>query len=190
MVGRWPGGAPLALSPDRDDPALAEVNDFGYFHEDPVGTGCPVGAHVRRTNPRDSLDPRPGTEKSLAINRRHRLLRRGREYGQALSPEAALTESLAPDEERGLHFICLNANIARQFEFVQNTWLNNPKFAGLYDDSDPLIGQSAPYGGTFTMPSATGARSRVNGMPRFITVKGGAYFFLPGLEALRRLASL
>ena len=86
MVGRWPGGAPLALSPDRDDPALAEANDFGYFHEDPVGTGCPVGAHVRRTNPRDSLDPRPGTEKSLAINRRHRLLRRGREYGQAAEP--------------------------------------------------------------------------------------------------------
>ena len=84
----------------------------------------------------------------------------------------------------------MNADIRRQFEFVQNTWLNNPKFASLYDDSDPLIGQSAPYGGTFTMPSATGSRSRVNGMPRFITVKGGAYFFLPGLEALRRLASL
>ncbi|HEY7149339.1 MAG TPA: hypothetical protein VH420_07820 [Gaiellaceae bacterium] len=188
MVGRWPGGAPLALSPDRDDPALAEANDFGYFHEDPVGTGCPVGAHVRRTNPRDSLDPGPGTDKSLAINRRHRLLRRGREYGQALSQEAALTESLAPGEERGLHFICLNGNIARQFEFVQNTWLNNPKFAGLYDDSDPLVGQSEPYGGTFTMPSPT-VRTRVTGMPRFITVKGGAYFFLPGLRALRRLAS-
>jgi Dyp-type peroxidase family len=188
MVGRWPGGAPLTLSPDRDDPALAEANDFGYFHEDPVGTGCPVGAHVRRTNPRDSLDPGPGTDKSLAINRRHRLLRRGREYGQALSPEAALTESLAADEQRGLHFICLNGNIARQFEFVQNTWLNNPKFAGLYDDSDPLVGQSEPYGGTFTMPSAT-VRRRVTGMPRFIKVRGGAYFFLPGLTALRRLAS-
>jgi len=189
MVGRWPGGAPLALSPERDDPSLAEANDFGYFHEDPVGTGCPVGAHVRRTNPRDSLDPSPGTDKSLAINRRHRLLRRGREYGQALSPDAALTESLAPDEERGLHFICLNANIARQFEFVQATWLNSPKFAALYDDSDPLVGQSEPFGGTFTMPSAS-VRHRVTGMPRFIKVRGGAYFFLPGLTALRRLAGL
>ena len=188
MVGRWPGGAPLALSPGRDDPALAEATAFGYFHEDPVGTGCPIGAHVRRTNPRDSLDPSPGTDKSLAINRRHRILRRGREYGQALSPEAALTESPAPSEERGLHFICLNANIGRQFEFVQNTWLNNPKFAGLYDDSDPLVGQSKPYGGTFTMPTQT-VRRRVTGMPRFITVKGGAYFFLPGLSALRRLAA-
>jgi Dyp-type peroxidase family len=188
MVGRWPGGAPLALSPDRDDPALAEANEFGYFHEDPVGTGCPIGAHIRRTNPRDSLDPSPGTDRSLAINRRHRILRRGREYGQALSPEAALAESLTPNDERGLHFICLNANIGRQFEFVQNTWLNNPKFAGLYDDSDPLVGQSKPYGGTFTMPSPT-VRTRVKDMPRFITVKGGAYFFLPGLNALRRLAT-
>ena len=188
MVGRWPGGAALALAPDRDDPALSEANEFGYFHEDPLGVRCPVGAHIRRTNPRDSLDPGPGTEKSLAINRRHRLLRRGREYGQALSADAALTESLAPDEARGLHFICLNGNIARQFEFVQNTWLNNPKFAGLYDDSDPLVGQSAPYGGTFTMPSES-VRARINGMPRFVRVRGGAYFFLPGLNALRHLAS-
>ena len=188
MVGRWPGGAPLALSPERDDPALAEANDFAYFHEDRVGTGCPVGAHVRRANPRDSLDPGPGTDKSLAINRRHRILRRGREYGQALSPDAALAATLAPNEERGLHFICLNANIARQFEFIQDTWLNNPKFAGLYDDSDPLVGPSEPYGGTFTMPSET-VRTRVTGVPRFIRVKGGAYFFLPGLQALRRLAA-
>jgi len=188
MVGRWKSGAPLALSPDRDDPNLAERNDFGYFHEDPDGARCPIGAHIRRTNPRDSLDPGPGTDKSLAINRRHRILRRGREYGPGLTAEQALTESLASEEARGLHFICVNANIARQFEFVQDTWLNNPKFAGLYDDSDPLVGQSEPYGGTFTIPSQT-VRARVNGMPRFVRVRGGAYFFLPGLSALRRLAS-
>ena len=189
MVGRWPGGAPLALSPDRDDPELAEQNDFGYFHEDRDGARCPIGAHVRRTNPRDSLDPQPGSDKSLAINRRHRLLRRGREYGRALTSEQALTEPLtAHEEERGLHFICLNANIARQFEFVQGTWLNNPKFAALYDDSDPLVGQSDPYGGTFTV-QAKGVRTRIGGVPRFVSVKGGAYFFLPGLRALRSLAS-
>ncbi len=187
MVGRWPGGAPLALSPAVDDPALAEANDFGYFDEDREGARCPIGAHVRRTNPRDSLDPRPGSDKSLAINRRHRLLRRGREYGQALPAEKALIGG-GDEEERGLHFICLNANITRQFEFVQSTWLNNPKFAGLYDDSDPLVGQSKPFGGTFTVQSES-LRTRVSGVPRFISVKGGAYFFLPGLKALRRLAS-
>jgi Dyp-type peroxidase family len=189
MVGRWPGGAPLALSPDADDPALAEANDFGYFHEDRDGARCPIGAHVRRTNPRDSLDPRPGTDRSLAINRRHRLLRRGREYGQLLPADRAVAGDGGDEEERGLHFICLNANIQRQFEFVQTTWLNNPKFAGLYDDADPIVGQSAPYGGTFTAQSER-LRSRLTGLPRFISVKGGAYFFLPGVSSLRRLAGL
>ena len=77
MVGRWPGGASLTLSPESDDPALAEENDFGYHEADADGARCPIGSHVRRTNPRDSLDPRPGTDRSWAINKRHRLLRRG-----------------------------------------------------------------------------------------------------------------
>jgi Dyp-type peroxidase family len=188
MVGRWPGGASLTLSPDRDDPALAEENDFGYHEGDAEGARCPIGSHVRRTNPRDSLDPRPGTDRSWAINKRHRILRRGREYGQLLTPAEALRATPQEEErERGLHFICLNANIARQFEFVQHTWANNPKFAGLYDDADPLMGPSKPFGGTFTV-EATGLRSRWTEVPRFISVKGGAYFFLPGLRALQTLA--
>jgi len=188
MVGRWPGGAPLALAPDGDDPALAEANDFAYFHEDPHGTRCPIGAHIRRANPRDSLDPRPGTANSWAINRRHRILRRGREYGDELPTERALSGEAA-QHERGLHFICLNGNIARQFEFVNDTWLNSPKFAGLYDDADPLVAPSQPYGGTFTVQSET-VRERVTGVPRFVSVKGGAYFFLPGIAATRYLAGL
>ena len=190
MVGRWPGGAPLALAPDGDDPGLGEANDFAYFEHDRHGARCPVGSHIRRANPRDSLDPKPGTSKSWAINRRHRILRRGREYGQEklLKPDEALSRDAASGE-RGLHFICLNGNIARQFEFVNNTWLNSPKFAGLYDDSDPLTGPSKPYGGTFTIPS-DGLRERVTGMPRFVSVRGGAYFFLPGLSAVRALAAL
>ena len=188
MVGRWPGGAPLALSPERDDPDLAEENDFGYHATDRDGARCPIGSHVRRANPRDSLDPRPGTDRSLAINRRHRILRRGREYGQPLPPNEALAAAGPGEErERGLHFICLNANIARQFEFVQHTWANNPKFAGLYDDTDPLTGPSQPFGGVFTV-QANGVRSRFTDVPRFIRVKGGAYFFLPGLRALRYLS--
>ena len=144
LVGRWPGGAPLTLSPERDDPALAEDNDFGYHDFDRDGARCPIGAHIRRSNPRDSLDPKPGTAKSLELNRRHRLLRRGREYGQQLTPDEALEDPPPTEQERGLHFMCLNANISRQFEFVQGTWLNSPKFAGLYDDSDPLVGPSEP----------------------------------------------
>jgi Dyp-type peroxidase family len=189
MVGRWPSGAPLTLAPDGDDPERAERNDFAYRHEDPHGARCPIGAHIRRANPRDSLDPKPGTEKSWAINRRHRILRRGREYGDEVLTPARAVSLDAPERERGLHFICLNGNIARQFEFVNDTWLNSPKFAGLYDDADPLVAPSSPHGGTFTVQSET-IRERVTGVPRFVSVKGGAYFFMPGLAALRHLARL
>jgi Dyp-type peroxidase family len=191
MVGRWPSGAPLALAPDRDDPALGEANDFAYFEHDRHGTRCPIGAHIRRANPRDSLDPRPGTAKSWAINRRHRILRRGREYGEEelLRPDKAVRGDAASSAERGLHFICLNANIARQFEFVNDTWLNSPKFAGLYDDADPLVAPSSPHGGTFTVQSSS-VRERVSEVPRFVSVRGGAYFFMPGLAATRALTRL
>jgi len=93
------------------------------------------------------------------------------------------------DRERGLHFICLNANIARQFEFVQHTWVNNPKFDGLYDDVDPLIGRRGPDGATFTIPG-TPFRERVTGLPSFVTVRGGGYFFLPGVRAIQYLSRL
>ena len=187
MVGRWPSGAPLTLAPDADDPALAKENDFGYHELDARGDRCPVASHIRRSNPRDSLDPRPGSARSWEVNRRHRLLRRGREYGPPLAIEDALAGG--DDAERGLHFICLNANIQRQFEFVSHTWLNNPKFDRLRDDADPLVAPSLPTGGTFTIPTE-GVRERVTNVPRFVAVKGGAYFFLPGLAALRYLAGV
>ena len=191
LVGRWPSGAPLLLAPEADDPALATANDFVYHRQDPRGTRCPLGAHIRRANPRDTLDPRPGTDDSLRINRRHRILRRGREYGTPLSVEDALRPDGAERaaDERGLHFMCLNASIARQFELVHFTWLNSPKFVGLYDDSDPIVGPSQPFGGTFTIQSET-LRERLTGMPRFVSVKGGAYFFMPGIAATQHLAGL
>ena len=187
MVGRWPSGAPLALAPDADDPSLADANEFAYHELDPRGARCPVGSHIRRSHPRDSLDPRPGSSDSWEINRRHRILRRGREYGTSLTIEQALAGG--DSTERGLNFICLNANIQRQFEFINHTWLNNPKFDGLYDDADPVTAPSAPFGGTFTIPTE-GVRERVTNVPRFVSVRGGAYFFLPGLAAVRYLAGI
>ena len=171
MMGRWPSGAPLVLAPEHDDPALGEENDFGYHDTDEHGLACPLGAHVRRTNPRDSLEPSPGSDESWAVNRKHRLLRRGRAYGT--------------HEDGGLHFICLNANLARQYEFVQHTWVNNPAFNGLYGEEDPVIGPR--IGPTrFTEP-AQPVRRRLHGLPRFVQMRGGAYFFLPGVAALRFL---
>jgi Dyp-type peroxidase family len=185
LVGRWPSGAPLTLTPDVDDPRLSTANDFTYHYADALGLSCPIGAHVRRAHPRDALDPDPGTMRSVALDKRHRLLRRGREYGPPV------TDVLAPappdDPERGLYFICIAANIARQFEFVQHTWLNKPTFSGLYDEQDPLIGEH-PIGANFFSVPADPVRVRYANLPRFVTVRGGAYFFLPSLRALRVLA--
>ncbi len=127
-----------------------------------------------------------GVQASIDINNRHRILRRGREYGNLLSPDQAVNN--APDgSTRGLYFACVNANIGRQFEFIQRTWVNNPKFNGLYDDRDPLVASES--GGSFTIPGLP-VRNRLTGLPSFVTVTGGAYFFLPGIRAVRYLAAL
>lgn len=197
MVGRWPSGAPLVKAPDADNPQLSDDNDFMYVRSgDADGLKCPIGSHARRSNPRDALDPQPGSDRSIEVGKRHRIVRRGRAYG---SPAA---ESMQPGDiigraddrqERGLHFICFNTQIGRQFEFIQHAWANSPKFDGLYEDDDPLIGDRGGTeqqpGGTFTVQHEP-VRKRVTGMPRFVTVLGGGYFFMPGISAVRYIASL
>lgn len=183
FVGRWKSGAPLVLSPRQDDQKLASENDFGYLEKDPQGFACPMGAHIRRSNPRDSLGPTK--DEGLNSARRHRILRRGRSYGHRL-PEPMVDDGA----ERGLHFICLNSDIERQFEFVQQTWINNPVFGGLTNEVDPLVGNLAKIesDALFTVQDEK-LRMRVHNLSRFVTVKGGAYFFLPSIRALQYLAS-
>jgi Dyp-type peroxidase family len=187
LVGRWPSGAPLVKAPDRDDPSLATDNDFAYAASDLSGFNCPIGAHIRRGNPRDSLGPGPGTQQSINIGKHHRLMRRGREYGPPVDPATLFADSAHQGEQvdRGLHFICLCSDIARQFEFVQHMWLMSTKFSGLYDDADPLLGT----GGSFTV-QAQPLRHRYSGLSRFVTVRGGGYFLLPGIRATKYLSSL
>lgn len=201
FVGRWQNGAPLVLSPDADDPALSDADDFGYRDSDAHGFKCPIGSHVRRSNPRDTLGPDGPT--AIATANRHRILRRGRSYGHRPNDPR-----VADTIDRGLLFLCLNSDIERQFEFVQQTWVNNPVFGGLNGEVDPLIGNinktetssvnpnqgnsdngDAPRDAIFTM-QADPLRARVHNLERFVTVKGGAYFFLPSIRALRYLASL
>lgn len=171
LMGRWPSGAPLVLSPHADDPLLAadphRNNDFDYA-ADPLGYACPRGAHVRRARPRDG---EPG-------GRRRLLIRRGLPYGEAL-PDGA------PDDgaDRGLVGMFLSASIERQFEFVQRKWLNWAQFDGLGNDPDPITG---PGGGTFTYQRRPVPRPYPN-LPRFVTAGGGDYFFLPSITALRFL---
>ena len=197
-VGRWPSGAPLMLSPDRDDPQLAEKDDF-FYAGDPDGARCPVGAHVRRTNPRDALKPYPAPQ-SRSMTEAHRLLRRGRTYGPPLFDPRVLDcdsgydmlEALArirdDGQRRGVHFFCVNASLKSQFEFVQQAWCNNPRFGGLNDNMDPLTSSpcSAETPSRMTIPHARGSL-RTHPLPRFVTVKAGAYLFLPSLTAIRYL---
>jgi deferrochelatase/peroxidase EfeB len=170
---------------------LSAANDFRYAHDDPQGFACPVGSHVRRTNPRDSLfTDSTSPEQAEHSANRHRLMRRGRSYGERLAG-VPVGDTVPVDDgaERGLHFICLNADLERQFEFVQQTWVNNPVFGGLSGEVDPLLGDQEKVQGVMTIP-ADPLRLRLHGLHRFITVRGGAYFFLPGLRAIRYLASL
>lgn len=198
-VGRWPSGAPLALAPDHDLPNLEDKDGFGYSR-DPDGLACPVGAHVRRTHPRDDLKPYPPPQ-SLSMSEAHRLLRRGRVFGERLfNPDllqarpatghAALPDLEDDGEERGIHFLCVNASIKSQFEFVQQTWCNNPNFGGLHDNKDPLVGDHGGDGQApshMTIPRVSGLE-RTAALPRFVTVRAGAYLFMPSLTALRYLA--
>jgi deferrochelatase/peroxidase EfeB len=182
-VGRWPGGAPLSRAPDEDAAEWARDNTFTY-RDDGGGFKCPVGAHIRRANPRDSLEP--GPQESAKLTRRHMIMRRGRAYG----PPLARFQKEERPQERGLFFVAVNANIGRQFEFMQQTWLNNPKFDGLLDETDPISGARDPrLGGSLTIPEQP-VRRRLTGLPAFVTTRGGEYFFLPGLPALRFLAQL
>jgi deferrochelatase/peroxidase EfeB len=214
MVGRTKTGEPLVALADHEIDGTggkeAAANRFTY-DADHAGTRCPIGAHIRRANPRTGDYPAGTTglvsrllrllgfggrgfeDDLIASARFHRILRRGREYGPGLSPEDALLPGR--DEDRGLRFICLNANIGRQFEFVQNAWIMGTKFAGLTEERDAIIGSRQPIPGcpatdNFSIPREGGVARRIAGIPAFVTVRGGGYFFLPSLRALRYLASL
>ncbi len=196
LMGRWPSGAPLVLTPERDDAGLGARDDFSYADEDPDGRRCPLGAHIRRSNPRDMIRP-SAKEQSVNMSRAHRIRRQGSIYGPRLEhsfPNSGhlLAELQNAGAPRGLHFLAVNANIERQFELLQQQWINNPAFNGVSDNQDPIVGarsgsNQAPS--RMIIPSEQGSW-RTQPLPRFVTVHGGAYFFLPGIRALRFLAAL
>ena len=176
LMGRWRSGAPLVLAPHHDDPELVadpqRNNNFDYGQMDPRGLACPIGAHIRRVNPRDTINNML----------RRRLIRTGLPYGPPL-PEHAPDDGI----DRGLAIFFGCANLERQFEFVQKEWINLPKFQGLDHDKDPIVGD---HDGTYNMTiQKKPLKKTLRGLPRFTTVRGGAYAFLPGLQALRRLAN-
>lgn len=149
-------------------------NDFLFGTEDPQGLRCPYGAHVRRANPRDSLSP--GSMEQVEITNRHRILRIGRGFAGK------------GDRQSGLMFMCLNGDIERQYEFIQQTWMGSVKFHGLDKETDPIAVTGEAGSNGFTIPVRTGPVA-LDPLPRFVTLRGGGYFFVPGRQLLNYLSA-
>ncbi|KIM34766.1 hypothetical protein M413DRAFT_450072 [Hebeloma cylindrosporum] len=187
MVGRWKSGAPIDITPFKDDPALGtdpkRNNDFAFAGEISSQLRCPFAAHVRKTNPRDDLEVPPPPTPPIAIEGR-RIMRRGVQFGPEVTREEAHTAKT--QHGRGLLFACYQTSIVNGFQFLQQSWANNekfPPFTGRPEAPglDPLIGQGdRAMSGLDPLNEQT-----VIGMPAFIIPRGGEYFFSPSLKGLK-----
>jgi Dyp-type peroxidase family len=202
MVGRWPNGAPMNLAPTVEEAAgySDTMNEFFFRKSDPDGSACPFGSHVRRSNPRDHL--KPATQRqSLERSARHRILRRGSTFGEPLFDLGMLDRlndvkdlkrilDLSDDgQPRGLQFLCVNANIRRQYEFIQQNWVIKRNFNGVRNNPDPIIGNGDGKNDEMHIPGNPN-RLRTCQLPAFVSVRAAEYFFMPGMRALRYLAAL
>ena len=189
FFGRWPSGAPLSKFPEKDPGGASDDNDFLYAKDDPTGSKCPFGSHLRRMNPRDTHE-KDKPRKSIILSNRHRLIRRARLYGD---PIIGSPTNYIPDGDVGLYFTCFSGDISRQFEFLNYTWSNYPKVKQLYSDPDPIIGVvENPEKGVVQQFTIQGEpfNKTITDLKRFVTIKGGAYFFFPSLTSVRYIASL
>ncbi len=196
MCGRWRNGVPLALSPDTDSPPggipLDQLNNYEYVNADgsgdPKGLRCPVGAHMRRINPRGQ--PVTGQGHPGGSNNTHRLIRRGMPYGPVYDPKQPY-DGL----ERGLLGYFINSSLENQYEFVLSQWVNDSEFAGavrLHPKSrDPMIGAQDPAESIFVIPQPDGAPPiKITGFSSFVTTTAAAYCFLPSITAFKFISSL
>ncbi len=176
MVGRWKNGSPLVRAPytPSADGAIITENGFQLGSEDPEALRCPFGAHIRRTNPRDTLIP--GSDAQISITNRHRILRVGRQY----VPQSG--------QKPGLLFMCLNGDLERQFEFVQQTWALSSSFQALSGEQDPLLGSGELGKNGFTIPTRDGP-VKLSPMAQFVQMRGGGYFFLAGKRLIDYLSA-
>jgi deferrochelatase/peroxidase EfeB len=196
LMGRWRNGTPLVLSPDTDSSAegikFDQMNDFGYVNPDgsgdPKGLRCPIGAHIRRVNPRDQ--PVTGQGRPGGSNNSHRLVRRGIPYGPTYVPGQ-------PDDgiERGLLGYFIGSHIENQYEFVLKQWVNDAGFVGAVrlnpKSKDVIIGNNDPAESVFEIRQSGGAPPlKITGFSSFLTTKAAAYCFLPSITALKFIASL
>ncbi|HQR20011.1 MAG TPA: patatin-like phospholipase family protein [Burkholderiaceae bacterium] len=181
MMGRHKDGRPILACPTEH--ATSDLNDFLFRLDDLEGFHCPRGSHIRRGNPRDALGW--DHESGVFASKLHRLLRRGRAYRESAPCQRAnapcVEVAVQNDCGAGLFFVALNADLERQFEFVQSRWIASPTFADLAGESDPIIGETErPFSAAGYEPIG----SRLPSLPELTRVIGGGYFFMPGLKAL------
>ncbi|HFK1721317.1 TPA: Dyp-type peroxidase [Bacillus cereus] len=216
MVGRWPSGAPLMRSPETDNQELAK-DDYANNHflyesdtpniklspnlnyadpfprakEDSFGRWCPISAHIRKVNPRDSITDIVGAFSSLT----RRIIRRGIPFGSPLNVNLSMPPYNDMDNgNRGLMFLCYQTRIDFQFEFLTHRWANSPelpvgsKCTNSVDvcplpGEDPIIGQNGDgnRGRTFTYTT----NKSMDIMKEFVIPTGGEYYFQPSVDALK-----
>jgi deferrochelatase/peroxidase EfeB len=182
MIGRWRDGTSLVRFPHRPGTGwhgehdVEPDNEFLFGAEDPQGQRCPFGAHIRRANPRESMVP--SSMEQLSIVNRHRILRMGRGFDAAGSGDPKA-------KNPGLLFMCLNGDLERQFEFIQQTWAMALQFHGLENEVDPILTRGG-LTGRITIPTAEGPLL-LKGFADFCRTRGGGYFFIPGRRALHYL---
>ncbi len=218
MVGRWRDGIPLIVAATYEEwqtvrarwsdvPGLLAsregrtpeqlarldayremLSDF-RFGNDQDGSRCPLGAHLRRANTRDMLDPLlnaadPAQRTGSSLQKRRHLLRRGLPYGHS-DPEHP-----RDDGEHGVIFMALCASLSRQFEFVQQQWMEYGLDFNVGNDTCPVIGLHSPDV-KHVIPADPASEDPpyiCAAMPQFVTTRGGEYFFIPGLNGLRMIA--
>ncbi|VAW98422.1 Dye-decolorizing peroxidase [hydrothermal vent metagenome] len=221
FVGRWRNGAPITKFPSEND--ATKFNDrftavkqqirnagsteeresaqqeylqlrselVGFnFNNDIEGARCPLSAHTRRANPRGSLEfgVKDAFNTPGALINRRRILRRGLPYGDVTDP----TQN---NGNHGIIFMAINANIKRQFEFVQQQWINYGNDFKQSSDKDPILGNHGvddknKASGRMVIeadPNGEKAPFFCSNIPRFVETRGGDYFFIPSLTALRMI---
>ncbi|MQA30191.1 MAG: peroxidase [Luteitalea sp.] len=189
ICGRWRNGVPLALAPDTPDVDLPldKYNSFDYVptpevpdaHDDRRGYRCPIGAHIRRMNPRHSM---------VAGNSglKRRIVRRGLPYGPPYDPAHP-----GDGIERGLLGLFIGVSLKDQFEFLMSDWANKGVFApGLRDTRDPVLGDNSSPDAKFLLPVEGQKPIELVGLSRFVSCRGAAYCFLPSVGGIKYLSQI
>jgi hypothetical protein len=221
MCGRWPDGVPTAKAPDweiwqqvrdahglnADNPVEALKNQIAYirspeasdfrYADDMPGYRTAPGAHLRRMNTRDYLDPlnKVGTDPktgkphrnetaTTALNKRRRIMRRGLPYGPG--PGADMTDAT----EQGVTMMILCASLFRQFEFVQQQWIQYGLDFHQGNDTCPMLGNHNRHKRMAIPadPASGDCPYTMSHLKTFVECRGGDYFFVPSLTALRMIA--